>query len=546
MELHGENPFKAKSYNSAAQIIDNTINYNLNQVAVEQLETIDGIGKKVASVIVEICETGTFSELIDLSNATPSGVVEMLGINGLGTKKIATLWKDLHIESLESLLEACNNGTVAQQKGFGAKTQEKVQGIVEFTLSNKGKKLYAEVEELAGNLEKELSTLFPDSKVSISGQVRRACQIIDKLEFLISNQPNYNKLNKIENLNFNSITSSPFIWRGNYSNEISVEIKFVDELNFTSQHFIDSSSEEHLAFEKDGSTLLQTASKNTFTKEEDIYKSFDLPNINPVFREGGWELETKSFDNIIQFNDIKGCLHNHSLYSDGKNTILEMAEQCQQMGYEYFGISDHSKSAFYANGLYEDKIIQQHQEIDALNSQLKDFKVFKGIESDILNDGKLDYSDDVLGSFDFIVASVHSNLGMDKNKATQRLITAIENPYTTILGHSTGRLLLRREGYPINHKKIIDACAANKVIIEINANPWRLDIDWTWIQYCLEKGVMLSINPDAHITTGIYDMYYGTLVAQKGGLTKDMCFNTKQKEELEKYFADIKKTKGIA
>ena len=544
MELHGENAFKAKSYNSASQIIDNSINIDLNIASVEQLETIDGIGKKVASVIIEICETGSFSELNDLISQTPTGVVEMLGIKGLGTKKIATLWKDLKIESLEELLEACKNGTVANQKGFGAKTQEKVQGIVEFTLSNKGKKLYAEVEEISASIEKQLKGIFTDRKVSISGQMRRACQIIDKIEYLISGDADFDKINSIKTLIQKKSTSSPFSLRGTLL-DVETEINFVSEEKFTSQLFINSSTEEHLAFEKEGETLLNIASKNNFESEEEIYKTVDLPNINPIYREGDWELETKNFDNIIQFNDIKGCLHNHSLYSDGKNTILEMAEQCQTMGYEYFGISDHSKSAFYANGLYEDRIEKQHNEIDALNAQLKDFKIFKSIESDILNDGNLDYADDVLSTFDFIVASVHSNLNMDINKATNRLIKAIENPYTTMLGHPTGRLLLRREAYPINHKKIIDACAENKVIIEINANPWRLDIDWTWIQYCMEKGVMLSINPDAHITTGVYDMYYGTLVAQKGGLTKEMCFNTKSKEEVGKYFIDIKKEKGV-
>ena len=544
MELHDENPFKSKSYNSAAQIIDNSVSHDLNSLSAEQLETIDGIGKKVALAIVSISETGTFEELQNMVDQTPSGVVKMLGIKGLGSKKIRTLWKDLEIENLETLLVACQEGKVAELKGFGAKTQEKVQGVVEFTLSNKGKKLYAEVEELSANIESELKTLFKGKQVSISGQIRRASQIIDNIEYIIEGDADFDKLNKLNDISISEIKSSPFTWRG-VADEMTVEIKFVDSEKFASQLFIDSSSEEHLAFEKNEESLLKIASKESFKNEEEIYAKAELPFIPPVYREGSWELETKSLDNIIQFKDLKGCLHNHSLYSDGNNTIQEMAEQCQTMGYEYFGISDHSKSAFYANGLYEDRIEQQHKEIDGLNAQLNDFKIFKSIESDILNDGNLDYADDVLSSFDFIVASVHSNLGMDEGKATQRLLTAIENPYTTMLGHATGRLLLRREGYPINHKKVIDACAENKVIIEINANPWRLDIDWTWIQYCMDKGVMLSINPDAHITTGIYDMYYGTLVAQKGGLTKDMCFNTKSKEEAEKYFMEIKKEKGI-
>ena len=545
MELHGANAFKAKSYNSAAQIIENTVQFSLSDTTAEQLETIDGIGKKVAAAIISIIQTGTFEELQNMVEQTPAGVVEMLGINGLGAKKINTLWKELGIENLENLLSACQEGKVAKLKGFGEKTQEKIQDIALFTLENKGKKLYAEVEALSASLEKELQEKFTSRKVSISGQIRRAEQIVHQLDYLVEGNADHNTINTIALLQENEKKSSPYVWRGKANNEIEVQIKFVDSAQYTSKLFIDSSAEEHLAYQKEGHTLLKIASKGIFQSEEEIYQKAGLPYIAPVFREGDWELETKSFDNIIQFKDLKGCLHNHSLYSDGKNTILEMAQQCQKMGYEYFGISDHSKSAFYANGLYENKVQQQHKEIDEINQQLNDFKIFKSIESDILNDGALDYEDSVLASFDFIIASVHSNLGMDINKATARLITAIENPYTTMLGHPTGRLLLRREGYPIHHKKVIDACAANHVIIEINANPWRLDIDWQWIQYCMEKGVMLSINPDAHIVDGIYDMYYGTLLAQKGGLTKEMCFNTKSSAEAETYFKEIKKKKGI-
>ena len=237
---------------------------------------------------------------------------------------------------------------------------------------------------------------------------------------------------------------------------------------------------------------------------------------------------------LVKLADLKGVLHNHSTYSDGKHTLEEMARYCQSLGYEYFGITDHSKSAFYANGLVEDRIRQQHAEIDELNRKLAPFRVFKGIESDILTDGSLDYDEDVLKTFDFVIASVHSGLGMDEEKATKRLIRAVENPYTTILGHLTGRLLLRREGYPVDHRKVIDACVANGVIIEINASPWRLDIGWQWLPYCMEKGVMISINPDAHEKNGIHDMVYGVNVARKGGLIRAMTFNALPLAEVEK------------
>jgi DNA polymerase (family 10) len=217
-----------------------------------------------------------------------------------------------------------------------------------------------------------------------------------------------------------------------------------------------------------------------------------------------------------------------------------MALYCKELGFEYLGISDHSKSAFYANGLPEDRVRKQQEEVDRLNKKLAPFRIFKGIESDILHDGSLDYDQSVLASFDFIVASVHSGLKMDEQKATQRLIKAVENPYTTILGHPTGRLLLRREGYPINHKKVIEACAANGVVIEVNANPWRLDIDWQWLPYAVEKGVQISINPDAHERDGYHDMVYGLHVARKGGLPREMTFNALSLEEIESYFTTRK------
>ena len=212
-----------------------------------------------------------------------------------------------------------------------------------------------------------------------------------------------------------------------------------------------------------------------------------------------------------------------------------MVDAAKELGYQYIGITDHSKSAFYANGLKPDRVLEQIQAINALNAKLNDFTILKGIESDILNDGSLDYEEDILKQFDFIIASVHSNLRMDEEKATNRIIKAVENPYTSILGHPTGRLLLSRQGYPIDHKKIIDACADNGVSIELNANPYRLDLDWSWIPYATEKGVLISINPDAHSTQGILDIHYGVLSARKGGLTKEQCLNTYSVSDFLKY-----------
>jgi DNA polymerase (family 10) len=328
-----------------------------------------------------------------------------------------------------------------------------------------------------------------------------------------------------------------------------VEIKLVPEADFYNEVFRNSAADAHLSSAFNGSeTLYNLLKKGQFKSEAAVYEKAGLPYIEPEMREGYGELELareNKLPKLLTDADLKGILHNHSTYSDGTHTLEQMAVFCKEQGYEYLGICDHSKSAFYANGLQEGRVMAQHREIEKLNQELAPFKIFKGIESDILNDGALDYEEDILKTFDFVVASVHSNLKMTKDKATERLITAIRNPYTTMLGHPTGRLLLRREGYPIDHKAVIDACAENGVIIEINANPWRLDLDWRWVHYALEKGVMLSINPDAHSTSGYADMRYGVLMGRKGGLSAEMTFNAKSREEVEAYFEQRKKEEGI-
>ena len=325
--------------------------------------------------------------------------------------------------------------------------------------------------------------------------------------------------------------------------ELSVILHFSDPASFIKEKILRTGSKSHLLYPMEGDlpfvSLLQDFE---FNSEEEVYQKAGYVWIPEELREGFLEFDWAKggAKPLLEEKDLKGILHNHSTYSDGKHTLRQMAEHCKSLGYEYLGMSDHSRTASYAGGLDIEKVQKQQAEIDQLNQELAPFKIFKGIESDILTDGSLDYPPDVLASFDFIVASIHSGLSMDRKKATARMLKAVENPYTTILGHPTGRLLLRREGYPLDHKVIIDACAAHAVIIEINANPWRLDLDWRWVHYAMEKGVKLAINPDAHAMEGYADMRYGVMVGRKGGLTAEMTFNALGKEALNKYFEERK------
>jgi len=539
MDLHGENPFKAKSFSSAVYQIEK-IETNLAEKPKNELISL-GISDGMASKIIEFAQKGTFADLQQLLDKTPKGVLEMMSVKGLGGKKVKALWDELKIESIYELLEACNAGKVAQIKGFGEKTQEAIIKEISFRTANVDKMHYADTEEIAFLLESVLKNIQVVESVSLSGQFRRRMEIIDELQLVIATK-NFDAifqfLNGYEKLIPNPKMSNPFAWRGFWKNEdnmpsLKIEVKLTQPQSFVNQVFANSAAESHLTRNHSGKNLLQILKTQKFQSEQEIYHSANLPYLVPEIRENLFEFDLTEEPKLIEMSDLRGSLHNHSTYSDGKNTLLQMANACIEMKLEYFGICDHSQTAFYANGLTEERVLKQHAEIEQLNKQLAPFKILKGIESDILNDGRLDYPDEILKTFDFVVASVHSNLRMDLEKATTRLLKAIENPYTTILGHPTGRLLLRREGYPLDFPKIIDACVANNVVIEINANPWRLDLDWRWIHYAISKGAMLSINPDAHEIAGLKDMYYGVLTARKGGAVKANILNTMSLQEIE-------------
>ncbi|GAB4030849.1 helix-hairpin-helix domain-containing protein [Spirosoma jeollabukense] len=549
MELHDRDTFKTRSFQTAAFNLDKSTADLLN-LPVEELVKLQGVGKSVAQKIREIAETGRLTDLDELLAETPPGVLDMFRIKGLGVKKVRTLWQELGIDNLHDLQRAGENGEIAKIKGFGASTQEKILAALEFLQEQQGKVRMDKAEMIAHLLRDELTEHV--ERVEISGQVRRKAQEVDMIQLLVQTSDPLSAmltLGQLPNLEQNELESSPFAWRGKLAGfDVLVEILLYPAEQINRQLFINTATDAHLKQAgPSGTSLLQSAYTGAYVAENQsvvevetaIYERAGLPYIVPEMREDDfafrWARNHRN-DELVTWDDLRGTLHNHSTWSDGKQSVADMAAYCRTLGLTYFGIADHSKTASYAGGLDAERVRQQQIEIDQLNAGFgSDFRIFKGIESDILGDGSLDYDDATLATFDYVVASVHQTLTMSLEKATTRLLRAIENPYTTILGHPTGRLLLAREGYPIDHRAIIDACAEHNVIIEINASPYRLDIDWHWIEYAMQQGVMLSINPDAHDFAGLLDMHYGVAIGRKGGLTKAMTFNALTLEEMSEY-----------
>jgi DNA polymerase (family 10) len=515
MDIHGENEFKIKSYTNAAYTLDK-LTEPLCDMSPSQMYAIRGIGEAIGKKIQEIIETKELSLLNEYIQKTPPGILEILKIKGLGPKKIVTIWKELEIESIGELLYACEENRLVKYKGFGEKTQKNIQEALEFYLHHQGNYLYEQVEDLAKNLQQNLYDAFPNDQHIISGAFKRQMEWLGFLDVVTTlSETNLiswlsQKLFKIEkNENY-------FSCKGEDNFEIRWHLTSPEQY-FWKDFTLSASPEFMEAWEK-----LPKFKMNDFANEQAIFDQVGVNFIPAPQRELPEIISratTKPLSKTIQPSDIKGIIHSHSTWSDGIHTIEQMAVAAKQQGYEYLIISDHSKSAFYANGLQADRILAQHKEIDALNKKLAPFVIFKSIESDILNDGSLDYPEEVLASFDIVIASVHSNLKMTEEKAMMRLLNAISNPYTSILGHPTGRLLLSRKGYPVNHDALIEACAENNVVIELNAHPRRLDMDWRYIQKAIENDVLISIDPDAHAIEGYDDCKYGVLVAQKAGLT---------------------------
>jgi DNA polymerase (family 10) len=520
--LHQQDERLAKWLSGAA--------YSLRSITTEvsgepQSEIAKLFRPAITKLVKEIISTGTIADLDELIQLTPSGLFDMMRIKGLGGKKLAALWKTAKIDTIDGLLKACKNDQLISIPGFGAKTQANILEAIENYNANTDRFHYASVaddaEKLVNAIAKRLNV-----KASLCGEIRRQSTTIGSIEIIAAVGAKKIAAAALKGLVILQ-KSNPKLTKGHTLDEIPVLIYHSTKDDFYSALFARTGSEGHVK---------KVLTKGKFNSEEAIYKKAKLPFIVPEMREDNAEWNfIKSKGKLLEPGDIKGVVHNHTTYSDGVDTLEKFVLACKNKGYEYVVISDHSKNAHYAGGMKEEKILRQFKEINALNKKVTPFRIFKSIECDIRVSGELDYENSFLKKFDLVIVSIHQLLKMDEAMATKRLIKAIENPYTTILGHMTGRQLLIRPGYPVDFKKVIDACAANRVVIEINANPYRLDMDWPHIPYALSKGVMISVNPDAHSIGEIDNIRWGVSAARKGGLTKEMTWNAMSLAEIRKW-----------
>ncbi len=521
MELHGENSFKIKSYVNASRTIKN-LDQELSTLSEEDISNIKGIGKAIQGKIQELLQNGFIENIKKYEAKTPPGIVEMLQIRGFGAKKIAQVWQQLQIESAGELLYACYENRLAGLKGFGEKTQAELITKLNLLIQSRGKYLLHQVVGVVKIIEDNFEEAFESKKLQWVGDWAQQKPIVE--EIVLLSKVSLNEIAstlKVEVRNATSEKASILI------DEIPIHIISFDNENAILQPL--SLTSEKIFVDE---LVKEYPISGSFSSEEEYFESHNLPNIAKNCRTKYWTpFSVEKYNNRIKSEDIKGVVHSHSVWSDGQATVKDMALHTEKLGYEYLVMTDHSQTASYANGLKPDRIFAQWEEIEKLNSQKETIPVLKGIESDILMNGDLDYSHEILKQFDVVVASIHSQLKMDKGTATNRIIKAVENPYTHILGHLTGRLLLSRLGYELDFEKVIDACAKNNVAIELNTNPNRLDIDYTYISQLQDKGVKLSINPDAHSLSGIENIKWGISLAQRGGLLKENCLNAYSKED---------------
>jgi DNA polymerase (family X) len=517
--LRGGNPYRSKAYSRAADSLAALAVPVDRLIAEERLTEIPGVGEAIADIITKLHRTGTHPSLEKLREQVPDGVLEMLAVPGLRPDKVLRLYKDLGITSLAEMEAAAKDDRIKKAKGLGAALQTKILQNLAIAKSGEGRLHLHRAAALLDHAKETLERTQPDlRRVTVAGDFRRGCELVADLA-LVAEAPR--------------LDGEP-----TELDSAGLKIHLTDRKHFGAALLHATGSSEHLDLlralaEHKGMRLeahgLRKGRSLVAAKEEDIYRALGLPFIEPELREGRGEIECGlkgKLPTLVTDRDLHGVLHCHTDASDGTETLERMAKATLQRGFQYFGVADHSKSAHYAGGLSVEQIEKQHREADRLNKAFgKDFRILNGIESDILADGSLDYPKEVLEGFDFVIASIHGRFKLDRKAQTDRLLRAISNPHTTILGHMTGRQLLRRPGYDIDIEKVLRACAKHGVAVEINAHPWRLDLDWRWHQAALGLGCMMSINPDAHSIPELDHMHWGVEVARKGGVPANRVLN---------------------
>jgi DNA polymerase (family 10) len=548
LELKGDNPFKIRAYRSGAEIVE-TYPGDLIREAAEkdpkELSKIKGIGEALAKKIIELVTTGELEFYNKLRAEFPDGIFDLFDIQGLGPKKIKVLYDELGIDSVPALKKACQDGHVLELPGFAAKGIQKILDAIEFQEKNASRFRLGEIAPIAETMLDALRRHPDTSRAAIAGSYRRAKETVHDIDFLIASA----KPDAIMDFFVNESWTADVINHGPTKSSIRLEngaqcdLRVVsnEEFPFALAYFT-GSKEHNVALrsraQKLGYTLneyrLASADEATYPPadihdETGLYEALGLEYIDPALRENNGEIEAAQegqLPRLVGIENMRGTFHCHTTASDGKNSLAEMAEAAQELGLQYLGIADHSKSSVQANGLNEDRLRRQIDEIRELNESFDgQFKLFAGSEVDILKDGSLDFDDDLLSELDYAVASVHSSFTLGEKDMTERIMAAIENPYITMLGHLTGRLLLSREPYEVNVPVIIEAAAQTGTIIELNSNPWRLDMDWRWWKLAKEKGVKCAINPDAHRAAGLQNVFFGVRLARKGWLTKHDIIN---------------------
>lgn len=544
LELKGENPFKVRAYRTGADVVRTHPEDIIMLAREERLDGIKGIGEALRDKLHSLATTGELPFYDNLRAEFPASIFELFDISGLGPKKIALLHKELGVASIADLKRVCEDGSAAKLAGFGAKTVEKLCEAIAFREQHADSFRMEEAAPAAMQILDFLRGLPETSRAEVGGSFRRGKETVHDLDFLVATRDPAAVMA--------AFTTAPFVASVLANGETKSSIRLAhglqcdlravknEEWAFALAYF--TGSKEHNIQMRSralshGWTLNEyrlsptgadsPAAPKNICEERDLHRALGLDFIDPALREGSGEIEAAenhTLPDLVELENLRGTFHNHTTASDGDASLEQMADAARELGLQYLGIADHSKGSFQANGLSEERLLAQIAAIRRLNARWseegEEFRLFAGSEVDILKDGSLDFPDEILAQLDYAVASVHNVFNLPEAEMTARIIRAVENPHITMLGHLTGRLLLKRESYAVNVPAVIDACAATGTIIELNASPWRLDMDWRWWRMAVEKGVKCSINPDAHSTAGLQDLWHGIRTARKGWLTR--------------------------